>query len=199
MTNEQQHNPTPAGQAPNGANDTTGQAPTTTSHGQAPNEQQTPNSIDALLAQIKELRAENAKHRNKANEQANAAQAAEEARLKEQGAYKQLAEQHAARLKELEPVQERYSELSQLVAGQIEAQIKDWPAELKVFDPGTDAPIEQRLAWLEKSKPLIDKLTQQSRATSPGNGPNPRPVASTPDDARNQQMQRLRNSGKYGA
>jgi hypothetical protein len=190
-----ENNPTPNGQVPNGT-DPQGQVPTIPSNGQVPNE---PPNIDALLAQIKELRAENAKHRTKANEQAQAAQAAEEARLKEQGQFKQLAEQHEARVKELEPLQGRYAELSQLVAGQIEAQIEEWPATVKVFDPGADAPIEQRLSWLEKSKPLIEQLQLQARANQPGNGPNPRPTQSTPDDARAAFERKLRASGKYGA
>jgi hypothetical protein len=185
----------PNGQAPNG---TDPQAQAATSTGQVPNE--TPNvSTEDLLRQIKELRSENAVHRKKAQEQLQVAQATEQARLAEQGQFKQLAEQHAARVQELEPVASRYAELSTLVSGQIEAQIQDWPPEVKAFDPGKDAPIEQRLTWLEKSKPLIEKLQVQARATNPGNVPNPRPVNPTRDDAVSGFMKQLRASGKYGA
>lgn len=149
---------------------------------------------------IKILRdeAEEAKKQRKA--EARAKQQLEEARLKEQGEYKQLAEQHAHRVQELEPISERYHALSTQVALQIEAQVKDWPAEVKAFDPGNDAPVEERLAWIAKSRPLIDKLQMQARATNPGNVPNPRPAQpATRDDAVSGFMKQLRQSGKYGA
>lgn len=185
---------TPNGQAPDGT-DLTSQA--LTSNGQAPNE--TPNvSTEDLLRQIKDLRAENAAHRKKAQEQTQAAQAAEQARLAEQGQFKQLAEQHEARVKELEPVAQSYSQLAELVSGQIESQIKDWPTELKAFDPGKDAPIEQRLAWLEKSKPLLEKLQQQARSQSPGNAPGPRPANAGGSKDVDELRTRYRESGKYG-
>lgn len=185
----------PNGQAPNGT-DPASQA--LTSAGQAPNE--TPNvSTEDLLRQIKELRSENAAHRKKTQEQAQVAQAAEEARLKEQGQYKELAEKQQIRVQELEPVAERYHALSMQVVLQIEAQIKDWPAEVKAFDPGSDAPVEERLAWIEKSRPLIEKLQLQARATNPGNMPGPRPVNPTREDAVSGFMKQLRQSGKYGA
>jgi hypothetical protein len=194
--NNDNSTPTPNGQAPNGT-DPTSQA--LASNGQAPNE--TPNNNaanDDLLRQIKELRSENASHRKKAQEQTQVAQAAEEARLKEQGEFKKLAEKHEARVKELEPVASQYSQLAELVSGQIESQIKDWPAELKAFDPGKDSPIEQRLAWLEKSKPLLEKLMQQVRSQSPGNAPSPRPASPNGSKDVDELRTRYRESGKYG-
>jgi len=154
--------------------------------------------LEVLKAKIAELERDNRKYRAERKQQDDAAAAAEAARLKEAGEFKSLAEKHEARVKELEPINDRYSALSGLVASQIEAQIKDWPAEVKAFDPGADAPIEQRLAWLEKSKPLIEKLAQQQRATNPGNGPNPRPTGNTPDTMRDKFVQDMRRSGKYG-
>ncbi len=168
----------------------------TSSDGQASTE--TPN-VDDLLKQIKELRKENAAARNKVKEQDDLNAANLESQLKEQGKYKELAEQHAERVKALEPINERYTTLSQLVSAQIETQIKDWPSEVKAFDPGADSSVEQRLAWLEKSKPLIEKLQLQARSTSPGNTPGPRPVGSSSDDVRGGFENRLRASGKYGA
>jgi chromosome segregation ATPase len=155
-------------------------------------------TVEVLKAKIAELERDNRKYRTERKQQDDAAAAAEQQRLKEQGEFRALAEKHEARVKELEPINERYSQLSSLVAQQIETQIKDWPAEVKTFDPGADAPIEQRLSWLEKSKPLIEKLAQQQRATNPGNGPNPRPIANTPDTARDKFLQDMRRSGKYG-
>lgn len=156
-------------------------------------------TTEALKAKIADLERDNRKYRADRKQQDDAAAAAEQQRLKEQGEFRALAEKHEARVKELEPVNERYTQLSSLVAGQIEVQIKDWPQEVKAFDPGADAPIEQRLTWLEKSKPLIEKLAQQQRATNPGNGPNPRPSGGTPDTARDSFMDKMRRSGKYGA
>lgn len=148
---------------------------------------------------LKRLLDENKSYRKRAQDQERAAQAAEEARLKEQGEFKALAEKHEARVQALEPVADRYHALSMQVALQIEGQIKNWPPEVLAFDPGSDAPVEERLAWIEKSRPLIEKLQMQARSQSPGNMPNPRPTASTPEDAQNHFLQQMRASGKYGA
>ena len=192
--------PAPQGQTPNGT-DPQGQTPTNPPSGQTPNGAKT--SIDSLPADIQEyikgLRADSKRYRDSAEAEAKAKKDAEDARLKEQGEFKALAEKHEARVKELEPVSERYGALSSLVSDQIETQIKDWPQEVKTFDPGKDAPIEHRLEWLEKSKPLIAKLADQQRATNPGNGPNPQPSAGTPDTARAAFEQKMRRTGKYGA
>jgi hypothetical protein len=155
-------------------------------------------SIEALQQKITELERDNRNYRIQRKQQEEAAQKAEQQRLKEQGEYKQLAEQHAARVQELEPVAQSYAQLAELVSGQIESQIKDWPAELKAFDPGKDAPIESRLAWLEKSKPLLEKLMQQVRSTQPGNAPSPRPAGTNPGKDVDELRTRYRESGKYG-
>lgn len=161
---------------------------------------QTPQTLDALQQQIAELRAENAKHRTNANAQKAAAQATEQQRLAEQGEYKKLAEQHEARVKELEPVSERYSTLALQLASQIEAEVKDWPAELKAFDPGKDAPVEQRMVWLQKSRPLLEKLQQQQRGQAPGNRPNPAHAgpASTREEADKRNRQAFVRQRNYG-
>lgn len=165
------------------------------SHG----EQDTPEELKRKLALLEAKNAElvndNAKYRRKQNEQEQAAQLALEKQLKEQGEFKQLFEQQQQRVQELEPVAKRYHDLSMQVAHQVEAQIKDWPDEIKTFDPGNDAPIEERLTWIEKSKPLVERLQQQSR--QPGNGPNPTPGSPTKDDLQNQYTKRLRQSGRY--
>lgn len=123
-----------------------------------------------------------------------------EDRLKQQGEFQKLAEQHEAKVKELEPTVERYTALTSLVSEQIEVQIKDWPAEAKIFDPGKDAPIEQRLDWMNKAKALVDKLnanaTPQPRH---GNGPNPKPASPTPEGFQEKIDRQLRTSGKYNA
>lgn len=154
-------------------------------------------SIDDLQRQIKELRSENAKHRKKAQEQEAAARAEVEQRLKEQGEYKQLAEQYQSEVQRLTPVQERYTNLSAQISKQIASETKDWPRELKAFDPGEDAPIEDRLAWMEKSRPLLKKLQEQAKSGMPGNSPNPKPASTTPEHMQNQYREKALNTGRY--
>lgn len=179
----------PNGQASNG---TVLQPQAGNSNGQVPNE--APNIAEDLQRQIAELRKENASHRRKFQEQTQASQAAEEARLKEQGEFQKLAEQHQSRVKELEPISEKYTQLTELVSAQIKAQTKDWPPEIKTFDPGENASIEDRLAWMEKSKPLIEKL----QASKPGNGPNPKPSQGSAKEAAQTAFDKLRATGQYG-
>jgi hypothetical protein len=190
---------TPNGQTPNGT-DLNGQTPNPQNQTVSGSEKTPISSLPADVQDyIKRLRDEAEEANKQKKAEARAKQQAEEERLKQQGEFKQLAEQHAARVQELEPVATRYSQLSLLVASQIEAQIKDWPQEVKAFDPGNDAPVEERLAWIEKSRPLIEKLQQQARSSNPGNSPNPRPTAATRDDAVDGFMKQMRASGKYGA
>ncbi len=185
----------PQGQTPNDQNPP-GQAPN--SNGQAPNETSNVSTED-LLRQIKELRSENASHRKKTQEQATAAQAAEQQRLKEQGEYKQLAETHEARVKQLEPVETSYKALSERVNAQIDTQIKDWPAEVKSLVPSSETPVEQRLEQLERLRPLVDKLQLQAKGTQRGNSPNPPATGQVGDPATHEEnVKKLRRSGMYG-
>lgn len=191
-----------SGQEPNVG--PSGQEPT--SKGQEPNETSKPAlSREALEQIVADLRKENAESRIRLNKfeddkikQEKAAAKALEERLKQQGEFQKLAEQHESRVKELEPTVERYTQLSSLVSQQIEAQIKDWPPEAKIFDPGKDAPIEQRLDWMNKAKALVDKLQAQPQ-TRPGNAPNPRPASPTPEGLQQRLETQLRSSGKYRA
>jgi hypothetical protein len=146
---------------------------------------------------IKRLRDEAEEANKQKKAEAKAKQLADEAHMREQGQYKELAAQHEARVKELEPVSERFTQLSTLVADQITTETRDWPAELKTFDPGQDAPIEQRLEWVKKSRPLIEKLQQQARSGLPGNSPNPKPAGGSPEDLSKQYERKLRAQGGY--
>ena len=196
-------NSDPNGQEPNGT-DPKGQEPN--SGGQEPNEPQKQQlSREDLESIVADLRKENAESRIRLNKfeddkikQEKAAAKALEERLKQQGEFQKLAEQHEARVKELEPTVERYTALTSLVSEQIEAQIKDWPAEAKIFDPGKDVPIEQRLEWMNKAKALVDKLQPQQQMR-PGNSPNPKPAAQTPEAYQQKLENQMRSSGKYRA
>jgi hypothetical protein len=83
--------------------------------------------------------------------------------LAKQGEFKTLYEQEQAKVKGLEPVVEENSYLRDYAMKQLEATIKDWPEEVKAFDPGKKASLQARLDWLEKSKPLVAKLTNQQQ------------------------------------
>lgn len=184
----------PQGQAPNNQNPQ-GQAPNSTP--QAGNE--TPNvSIEDLQRQIKELRNENASHRKKFKDQEEANSAAEQARLAEQGQFKELAAKHEARVKQLEPVETSYKALSERVNSQIDTQIKDWPAEVKSLVPSSETPVEQRLEQLERLRPLVEKLQLQAKGQQPGNAPNPKPAGQVGDQTPQDIQSKLMRSGMYG-
>jgi hypothetical protein len=122
---------------------------------------------------IKSLRADAKKLRDANEAEAKAKQEAEAARLKEQGQFKELADKHAARILELEPIATSYSKLAEQIQAQIEAEIKDWPQEVKNLVPGNDIPVEQRLEQLTRLRPLLEKLQVQAKTQLPGNRPNP--------------------------
>lgn len=191
--------PAPDGQTPVEPTPS-GQTPQPVPQGQTPQTHRT--SIDTLPVDIQEyiksLRADAKKLRSEKETQERANQEAEEARLKQQGEYKTLAEKHEARVRELEPVASRYQSLSELVNTQIDAQIKDWPPELKTFDPGKRAPIEDRMAWVNKSLPLLERLQHQARTMAPGNSPAPQPSSGPPDRDVQELRDRYRATGRYG-
>src|SRR6266568_3910452 len=160
-----------AGQTPP-SGDPPGQTPTNTqppTPGQTPppsrsqttpangNPQQTP--ITSLPPDIqdyiKRLRDE-AEEANKLRKaEAKAKTEAEAARLKKQGEFEELAKQHEKRIQELEPIAESYTRLASTMNTQIEAEIKDWPPEVKSLVPPQEAvlpngerrvtPVEERL------------------------------------------------------
>lgn len=174
MTTNPSQNTEPPGQAP-GSSVPPGQAPNQTPSQAGGDSQQQQQSLSQEDIQriIADLRKENAAYRKKAKEQEDAAQAAEQARLAEQGQFKELATKHEARVKELEPIQESYTRLSEQINAQIEAEVKDWPTEVKSLVPDTNVPVESRLEQVAKLRPLIAQLTQQARGQAPGNRPNP--------------------------
>ena len=189
---------------PNG--DPQGQTPTP--HGQTPNGKTPLDSLPPDVQDyIKSLRAEAEKANEKtkaealAKKQAQAAAQAEiDRQLEEQGKHKELAEQYATRVRELEPVANRFDALSELLTEQIKATIKAWPDEVKSLVPGKETPIELRLEQVGKLQALADRLSQQATGQQPGNRPNPRPAHNmTPDEASQKALDELRSRspGKY--
>lgn len=172
------------------------QVQATTSTPQAGTEHSTPN--EELLRQIKELRTENANHRAKAKEREQAAKDELDRQMQEQGKYKELADAHAERVRELEPIANRYEQLSDILTEHIKTTIKNWPDEVKSLLPGKDTPIELRYAQVEKLQALADRLTLQAQGQLPGNRPNPRPAQNmTPEETSQKALNELRSTGKY--
>lgn len=174
MGNENPSN-TSSGQQSQGDPTTTPPAQGATSASQG-DQSSTSRSAEELERKNAELMRENAEYRRKAREREAAQQAADEQRQKEQGDFKALAEKRETRVKELEPIAASYSKLAEQITAQIEAEIKDWPAEVKSLVPGTDVPVESRLEHIARLRPLLEKLQVQARGSQPGNGPNPQPA-----------------------
>jgi hypothetical protein len=120
---------------------------------------------------------------------------AEAEQLAKQGEFKTLYEQSQAKITELTPVVEENTFLRDYAMKQLEATIKDWPDEVKAFDPGKKASLQARLDWLEKSKPLVAKLTNQQQQQRQAG------VFRSPLPAGNQQStntrQELQGTGRY--
>lgn len=101
---------------------------------------------------------------------------AKEAEAAAAGEHKTLAEQRGARIEELEPKAERADRYAEVLNRQAEATVAAWPAELKALDPGPED-LDARLAWIEKSRPLAEKLGAAPVApdTDAGKGGRPTP------------------------
>ena len=199
MTTE---NTSPTGEQTPPSGDPPGQTPTPQSQTTS-GSQKTP--IESLPADIRDYIARLRTEAEEANKlrraEAKAKQDAEEARLKEQGEFKALAEKHETRVKELEPISESYAALSASVNKQINADIKDWPEEVKSLDPGKDASVETRLAWVAKARPIVEKMNAQqlNRATAPGASRSPRPTGAAGDLTNDEARISLLKSGMYKA
>jgi chromosome segregation ATPase len=179
----------------------TGQTPPPQSQTQSGQQQQQKTPIDALPPDVQEyirlLRNEAKTTREQLEAETRAKQQAEEERLKKRGEYEELAKKHEQRVKELEPLAQQLTTLANLVKGQIDAQIKDWPEAIKTFDPGPDADVIARLAWMEKARPHVAPLVAQQRGQAPGNSPNPPPAnQGTSEQDVNELRRRIRESGK---
>ncbi len=215
--NNPSNTPPVPGQMPP-AGDPPGQMPNTPPPGQMPpsGNQQHRSSLPALESlppevqeHIKALRKEAEDYRKARDAEAKAKADAEAARLKKQGEFEELAKQHEKRIQELEPIAESYTRLASTMNTQIEAEIKDWPPEVKSLVPPQEAvlsngerrvtPVEERLEHMARLRPLLEKLQVQARGTQPGNSPNPRPSGQTPENVRDEYEKRLRASGRYSA
>jgi hypothetical protein len=141
----------------------------------------TPVDVAALPANVKnmieELRKENADHRKAKGAAEVAAKAAEEHRLTQNAEWQKLAEQRKGQIDELQPQAEMATRLVSLVQAQINAEIADWPEQVKNMAPAGEVSVTAMLEWVEKARPLARELLGDKPAT-PGNGRRPAPVTS---------------------
>jgi hypothetical protein len=94
---------------------------------------------------------------------------AEAEQLAKQGEFKTLYEQEQAKVKGLEPVVEENTFLRDYAMKQLEATIKDWPDEVKAFDPGKKAALQARLTgWKRVSPWWRNSRTSNSSRGKPG-------------------------------
>jgi hypothetical protein len=202
-----------SGETPNGTSPQ-GETPTTPGNGETPgtttlSSADLQKEIERLTASLKRANKEAKDEREAANdlrkfkEQIESQQLTEKDRLEKQ-------------LADLQKAQEDYriSTQQRLVTQELRVQASDLGfadlsdalrlidyAELDYDGDGVPTNARKLLEKLAKDKPylLSATLAQQARSQSPGNSPNPRPQAQTPEGAGNQYLQQLRASGKYGA
>jgi hypothetical protein len=93
-------------------------------------------------------------------------------------------------ISERDALKDEHETLRTYVTADIAAAVKDLPKTLVAFDPGEDAPIGQRLAWLTKAKAAAAEMEKSSPR---GNGPNPKPGGNVQINER-QEIDRVRSS-----
>jgi flagellar biosynthesis GTPase FlhF len=137
-----------------------------------------------------------------ADTEAAKAKAAEEEAAR-RGEFEKLATERQAKLEKLEAeraalAQEREALAAKIAAyeererARIERGLKDLPDDLRAFDPGPDAPLDQRLRWFETAQEVAARRIAQP---VPGHGPAPQPVQGDPkaaEEARRRQWQLAR-------
>lgn len=120
----------------------------------APDGAQSKTAIDALpediQAYIRELRRENETHRKASKSATEAAAAAENARLAEQGKYKELYEKTAADFAAAKANDDRTKELETAFNATLEARIAAVPKEFQNLIPRALSPV-QLSAWLDSN------------------------------------------------
>ena len=140
-------------------------------------------SIDALpeWAQqlVKDLRSENASHRTAKNAAQKAADEAAEAQLLSDKKFEELAAKRSEQIAELEPKAQLADALTERVRAQVDAEIAEWPEEVKNLLPQGDESeavgVLEFLALVEKARPLAAKLKEQQETPPPGTSRRPAP------------------------
>jgi len=106
---------------------------------------------------------------------------AEDDALAKNAEWQKLAEQRAAELDQARVQAESAARYAAALNAQLEAEIADWPDEVKSLDPGAER-LDERLTWVAKSRALAAKLKSLPAAprTEAGRTP-PAAPATTPD------------------
>lgn len=139
--------------------------------------------FDEVNNELKRLRDESEKA-------AKAAKDAEEKKLTDQAEWQKLADQRQARIAALEPLEVEHSALTERIAAAMNAEIKDWPEEVKALAPVSAVSPVAMLDWLEKHRPLAAKLAEKETPKATGNRPAPRSGTVQPnEDQQRQQRQ----------
>jgi DNA repair exonuclease SbcCD ATPase subunit len=94
---------------------------------------------------------------------------------------------------ELQAATERAARLSDMLSQGLDAEIQEWPEEVKALDPGADR-LEARQDWVAKSRALVVRL--QGARPAPGNGAGPKPENTT-GPTREGERERLLTTGVY--
>jgi len=96
-------------------------------------------------------------------EKENARLAAEQKANEEKGEFKLLYETEKTKVAELTSKLESHGVLIQHVSEGIEAEIKEWPTEIKTSDPGNSDPIA-RLNWVNSMRGIAKRLLESTKA-----------------------------------
>jgi hypothetical protein len=139
------------------------------------NTEQQPQEQTVPYARFKEINDQLKAFKDDADKQAKARQAEEEQKLAQTAEWQKLAEKRGGDLEALKPRAELADKLTELVTVQYQADINDWPAEVKAMAPADDASILDKLAWMAKAKPLAMEL-MKDKTPIPGNGARPKPI-----------------------
>lgn len=133
-------------------------------------------------------------------QRAQLARESEEARLKGQQEWQQLATQHETRVKELEPrleaLEAAIAARDEILLKTVRTETKDWPAEAKALIP-QDGDALAQMAAVDKARALVAKLAEPGPRT-PGNAPGPRAAGEPNKTLVEREMERLRATGVYG-
>lgn len=141
--------------------------------------------FEAMQSALRKANKEAETRRKELERIADEQAAAKETELAEQGKHQELAQKREKERDDARAeVQERDAKLSryeEILGGNIEAQTKDWPEEVKALIPagdGVDA--LARLEAVTKLSPLAEQL--MDAPAKPGNGAGPTPGGIKPED-----------------
>lgn len=123
-------------------------------------------------AYIKQLRDENADRRKALTAAEDAARQREQARLQEEGKWKELAQAREAELAKIAPYQERAQALEAMIRAGNETRIKAIPESMRGIVP-TDYPPEKLSGWLDANWQLLQPKPAPNLDAGAGGGGKP--------------------------